>query len=327
MGDNVWDWPRFRKYVQSLSLPLKWFHYSIQLMRSIDEGQEEEIYAVCPNAKERTLSLHGLTPKVFKSLTTQPAVLTTLEILLNDNALCQGDGWKQDFRDFGPRYTARPLHHLLCEGSTLRHLKTLKMPYLVDFMDLHRRYTNYITHDEMQGLSTLNVPGIWSCRGLTGMCLLSRLNCLERLRLDFSQVPREGSELTWLCPSGRTPRKVLQRLSGITEWWVRMLKDEAALEAKRLERISAGANMAIIGEGAEDVELMDSLKNLGLLLDVKIMVEKMNDIDFVCLPELRLLACGRHLEQSPEKEMRSVFYVKPGQPPGFLSMLSFLNPF
>ncbi|KAG0377463.1 hypothetical protein BGX24_006063 [Mortierella sp. AD032] len=158
VGDRVWDWPRFRKYLKSLYLPLKRFHYSIQLMRSIDEEQEEEIAAVCPNTREPTLSLHGLTPKVIKSLTTQYVVLTTLEIHLNGNALCQGDGWVLNFRDVEPRYTARPLHYLLCEGCTLRHLKILKIPYLVDFMDLHRRYTHFMTYEEIQSLSTLNVP-------------------------------------------------------------------------------------------------------------------------------------------------------------------------
>lgn len=78
----------------------------------------------------------------------------------------------------------------------------------------------------------------------------------------------------------------------------------------------------ILGVRAGDEELLASLKNLSLLQDVIDMVTEMDADDFVCLSSLRRLACGRHLEQSPEKEISSIFYVEPPQPAGLTSWLS-----
>ncbi|KAF9906079.1 hypothetical protein EC991_001087 [Linnemannia zychae] len=246
MDSNIWDWPRFQKHLQSLSLPLKQFYYSHLLIPSVDEDQEEAIAAVCPNATERSMSLYSFTPKVIKILINQPTVLSSLVILLPVTAICRREGgWAINVQDPGSDYTARSLHQLLCEGSTLRHLKTLKMPYMVDFMDIHRRHTNHITDEELQD---------------------------------------------------------------IADGWTQRMEDETALDARRLESRSTEMEMTILGDGVDDVELMDSLKNLGLLVDVKEMVKEMIDPEFVCLPELRRLACGRHLEQSPEKEISSVFH-------------------
>ncbi|KAG0311925.1 hypothetical protein BGZ97_011555 [Linnemannia gamsii] len=162
-----WNWPNFRDHLQSLSLPLKTFHYSMLLTRLVNTEQEEEILAVCPHAKERTLLLHNLTPRIISRLTEQSVVLTTLEIILPSRPICQDNGWLLYFLDHRSGYSAYPLHRLLCEGSTLRHLKTLKMPYMTDFMDLFHRNTIYVTNDSgAQETSLPNVPGIWTCRGL-----------------------------------------------------------------------------------------------------------------------------------------------------------------
>ncbi|KAF9122408.1 hypothetical protein BGW39_009769 [Mortierella sp. 14UC] len=84
---------------------------------------------------------------------------------------------------------------------------------------------------------------------------------------------------------------------------------ETKLETDRLQRI-AGVVHRIVGPGADDEELMASLASLGLLQDVKDMMVEMDKRDYVCLPELQLLACGNHLARRPEKEMRSLFYVE-----------------
>ncbi|KAG0294120.1 hypothetical protein BGZ96_001742, partial [Linnemannia gamsii] len=146
-SNRDWTWPHFRDHLQSLSLPLKRFHYSMLLTRSVDKEQEEEILAVCPNAKERTLLLYNLIPTVVARLTVQLVVLTTLEIILPSRPNCQGNGWLLNFLDSLSGYSAHPLHRLLCEGSTLQHLKTLKMPYMTDFMDLFRRSALYAIND------------------------------------------------------------------------------------------------------------------------------------------------------------------------------------
>lgn len=384
-----WNWPNFRDHLQSLSLPLKTFHYSMLLTRLVNTEQEEEILAVCPHAKERTLLLHNLTPRIISRLTEQSVVLTTLEIILPSRPICQDNGWLLYFLDHRSGYSAYPLHRLLCEGSTLRHLKTLKMPYMTDFMDLFHRNTIYVTNDSgAQETSLPNVPGIWTCRGLQtlhlelhihgpravsnfhymrvvcgyvsrvcqhlqdlhigfstacplsvrpgattyeyplhlegGLCLLSRLKCLERLCLGFQQRDCGISEVSWLCPSGRT-EKERKRRRIVVEHWTQLLQNEAVQESGRLESITLGERSVILGMGTNDVELLDSMKNLGLLQDVKEMVDEMDKDGFVCLPELRRLGYCGQLEQHPERVIKSVFYERSSA--GLGSWFSSLDPF
>ncbi|KAF9090287.1 hypothetical protein BGX29_011555 [Mortierella sp. GBA35] len=342
---NHWDWLRFSKHLRSLSLPLRQIHYSIAFQTQTDAELDDMVVGICPNATKRTLMLHYLTPTVVKGLMDLPFTLTTLDILLPDYPHCSIDSWLLDYRDAGSKYTARPLHQLLCESSNLRHLRTLRMAYTTDLMDLetlaldlhyHRvgtidgpHYTRivygYVSRvcPRLQNLqikfprSCTWIDGdgygstITDCRPFDlerGLCLLSRLKCLERLKVENS-VECSVSELSWLCRSGETAEHRAQRRAIVDEWTAR-LKEEATLEVVRLWTNNTIAN-DILGSGTDDPELMAGLKNLGLLQDVKEMLEEMDSDDFVCLPELRQLACGSHLEQTPEKELRSLFYVQP----------------
>lgn len=383
-SNRDWTWPHFRDHLQSLALPLKKFHFSMLLTRSVDKEQEDEILAVCPNAQERTLLLYNLTPTVIARWMEQPVVLTTLEIIMPNRPICQGNGWLLNFLDSLSGYSAHLLHRLLCEGSTLRHLKTLKMPYMTDFMDIYRRGAIYAINDyEAQETSLLNMPGIWACRGLQtlhlelhihgpravhnfhymrvvcgyvsrlcpllqelnigfsaacpfpvrsfattyeyplqlegGLCLLSRLKNLERLCLGFQQRECTRSDLSWLCPSGRTAEERKRRRIAV-EYWTWLLKNEAVQEARRLEDSSV-----ILGMEVGDVELLESMDNLGLLQDVKDMVEEMDKDGFVCLPELRRLGYCGQLEQHPERVLKSVFYKRSSG--GSRSWFSSLDPF
>jgi hypothetical protein len=99
-----------------------------------------------------------------------------------------------------------------------------------------------------------------------------------------------------------------EKRKAIVDAWRGHCQWEDGLEDAR-ERNTAGFPITLLGSGGDDVNLMDSMKSLGLLRDVVDMVAEMDTEEFVCLPELRQLACGRHLEQTPEKEMRSVFYT------------------
>ncbi|KAG0217429.1 hypothetical protein BGX33_010614 [Mortierella sp. NVP41] len=376
-----WNWPRFSKHLRSLSLPLTQFHYSYSTWRNTltDEELEEMMFSICPNATERTLWLYHLTPTVVQGLMELPFALTSLEILLPTHPRCRSDGWKTYHNGQEIHYTARPLHQLLCESANLRHLKSLKMTYMTDFMDLHHRNEMYFSSSsspwEQQDTSSLNIPGIWVCRGLEelhlklhfhgrgsvrdshhsritfgyvsrvcpwlrslqvtfphscwfddgpsagngvanchpfilegGMCLLSRLRYLERLRVECGRVKCEVAELNWLCRSGRTAKHTERRWA-IVGGWATKLEEEAVMEAARLKTNSTVTN-EVLGSGADDPELMAGLENLGLLRDVKEMVGEMDTNGFVCLPDLRQLACGFHLEQSPERELRSVFNVE-----------------
>ncbi|KAK3806228.1 MAG: hypothetical protein JOS17DRAFT_767683 [Linnemannia elongata] len=378
-----WDWKRFFNHIQTLSLKLKRFHFSMSQEVLPDDELQEAAFSMCPHARDRTFSPYDLTPNVVRRLTELPFFLTSLEILPSSNHLCHPQGWRLDERVLDSVYSARPLHQLLCESPSLRHLKTLRMTYILDFMDIHRRLQMYTLQEEegegqpIVALADLT-PGIWICRGLTtlevdvhfhrkgtrrgahlprivygyisrvcpclqdlritfpffcnihihsqngrenpydleaGLCLLSRLVYLERLRVFYQTVDCKIWELNWLCRSGRTVADRNERRR-IVDGWTILLELEAVKEGARLKTHTGtdfvqGAAAAAVR--CEDVKLMTGLQKLGLLQDVREMVLEMDRNDFVCLPELYELAVGRiHLEQPPEKEMRSTFDIFPG---------------
>ncbi|KAK5829015.1 hypothetical protein F5H01DRAFT_329357 [Linnemannia elongata] len=370
-----WHAPRFRAYLQDLSLGnLRLFHFSQHWSSIVEPDQAEMAFALFPLTKERSFLCYDLTPEIVSSLTAQSIMLTTLEILLPYDVYCYRDGWRRDNLAHGYMYTARLLHQLLCECPNLRHLRTLKIPYMTYWMDIHFRLDHFFTLTDGYGPSRRSVrpvPGIWICRGLKtldldlhihertkvrgdlhlriaygyvarvcphledlqisfpdhcicpagyqdwdykpfglsgGMCILSSLARLERLRVEYRNGAPDCqlAELNWLCRSGRTEEHRARRRA-IVEEWKEKCEREADLESMRLRGVAVSPKL-LLGSGHMEFELMERLKNQGLLRDVVDAVRDMDTDEFDCLPELRRLACGRHLEQTPEKEMRSVFH-------------------
>ncbi|KAF9545688.1 hypothetical protein EC957_010551 [Mortierella hygrophila] len=146
-----WHSPRFRNYLQDLSLGnLRRFHFS-QHWSSMDEPDQAEMtFAICPLAKERSFLCYDMTPEIVGSLTGQSIMLTTLEIHLPFDSYCYRDGWRRDTNDHGYQHSARLLHQLLCECPNLRHLRTLKIPYMTYWMDIHHRL-GYFSPPERNG--------------------------------------------------------------------------------------------------------------------------------------------------------------------------------
>lgn len=143
------------------------------------------------------------------------------------------------------------------------------------------------------------------------ICLLSRLVHLERLCVYYQTVACKFWELNWLCRSGRTVEHRYAR-GWVADGWKHMPALEAAKEEARLKNSSMETDQVLGAAAAKgpDGELIADLQNLGLLQDVKDMIFEMDRDDFVYLPELYQLAAGRlHLEQTPEKEMRSIFDI------------------
>ncbi|OAQ36855.1 hypothetical protein K457DRAFT_886258 [Linnemannia elongata AG-77] len=158
---NDWEWSRFRDHLKTLSLPLKRFHHSIERPNTPDEEYQKEVLAVCPQAQEHTVLAYHFTPWMVKTLMDWPVYLTTLDILHSRPLGCARYGWLSEYTNHESIYTAWHWHYLLCECPKLRYLKTLKMPYMPDYMDIHRRGPMYSS----EGSSPLK-PGIWICREL-----------------------------------------------------------------------------------------------------------------------------------------------------------------
>ncbi|KAF9334935.1 hypothetical protein BGZ91_010671 [Linnemannia elongata] len=306
-----WDWKRFSKHIQSLSLQLKRFHFSMFQEVLPDDELHEAAFSICPHARDRTFSHYDLTPTVVRTLTELQFFLTSLEILPPPNYLCHPRGWSLDEQVLDSVHSGQPLHQFLCEGPSLRHLKTLKMAYLLDFMDIHRRLEMYTPRKkEGEGQPTVaTLNGRENPYSLeAGMCLLSRLVHLERLRVYHYAVTCKVWELNWLCRSGRIVEDRNERRR-IVDGWTILLEREAVKERARLETDTGASSVrrtAAAAARGDDVELMTGLQKLGLLQDVRDMVLEMDGDNFVCLPELYQLAVGQfHLEQTPEKEMRT----------------------
>lgn len=163
---STWDWSSLFQHLRLQPFVLHRFHYSVHGEVPSDDDLDDMLYALCPNGVERTLWSYNLTPGVVRSLTEQPSVLTTLDVLWHYMMVCHSDGWKEGDHF----YSSTSLHRLLCESPGLRHLKTLKAPYLIEHMDVHHRakaFYDSMFPEPVEGMEVpLFHPGVWVCRNL-----------------------------------------------------------------------------------------------------------------------------------------------------------------
>ncbi|KAF9932517.1 hypothetical protein FBU30_007956 [Linnemannia zychae] len=146
-----------------------------------------------------------------------------------------------------------------------------------------------------------------------GLCFFTRLKRLQYLKIctEVWQADFECKDidLNWLVPSGRSPYEKRRRQEKMNEWksW---LEVEQILE---LERLALGAGMAPILKSTDtsvpfDTEIYKQLKDLGLLSEVKRVIQEMdqdNAKDY--LTQFNELSFGFHLGQRPETTLNRVF--------------------
>ncbi|KAG0374678.1 hypothetical protein BGX24_010098 [Mortierella sp. AD032] len=137
--EHKWNWFQFANCVQSLPMVLRQVHYSEYIEAAYNAVLDETDYTICPRSNEQTLWHYSLTQSAIKSLNEHPIVLTTPNILWSNYQNCYADGWTLSVSSDGFLYSAQQLHRLLGECVGLRHLRSLKAPYLLDHMDLFHR--------------------------------------------------------------------------------------------------------------------------------------------------------------------------------------------
>ncbi|KAG0376318.1 hypothetical protein BGX24_007919 [Mortierella sp. AD032] len=378
---SSWDWSSLFHHLRSQPFTLNRFHYSVHGEIPSENDLDDMLYALCPNGSERTLWSYNLLPGIVRSLTEQPSVLTNLDILWHHLTHCHADGWKEG-EHF---YSSTPLHRLLCESPGLRHLKTLKVPYLIEHMDIHRRIkTAYesMFPDPGVGNEVLTFqPGVWVCRSLQvlriqvhshggydlrgvsnrdmllgylsrtlfsyiskvtpqlrdlwieepyscstfpggfsyrsylseclfgGLPLLSSLQYLERLRVEFDGISCGVSQLNWIFSAGRTMQDKSNR-HAIMSKWENQLKREGQMEAIRFQ----GMHLSPLSGGwSHDIKLLEDLEYTGLLQEVKTRMEAIDSDSSQCFPSLQKLSLSRELERSPERSMGSIFPPSPSK--------------
>ncbi|KAG0267620.1 hypothetical protein BGZ95_002808 [Linnemannia exigua] len=378
---SFWDWSSLFHHLRSQPFTLNRFHYSVHGEIPSEDDLDDMLYALCPNGSERTLWSYNLLPGIVRSLTEQPSVLTNLDILRHHLTRCHADGWKEG-EHF---YSSTPLHRLLCESPSLRHLKSLKVPYLIEHMDIHRRiktaYESMFPDPDVGREVPTFHPGVWVCRGLQilriqvhshggydlrgvenrdmllgflsrtlfsyiskvtpqlrdlcieepyscsvfpgrfsyrsylsehlfgGLPLLSSLQYLERLRVEFEGISCGISQLNWILSAGRSMQDKNNRRAIISKW-ENQLEREGQMEAIRLQGIHPSP---LSGGRLHDVKLLEDLQHTGLLREVKTRIEAIDSDNSQCFSSLLKLSLSRELERSPERSMDSIFPPSPAK--------------
>ncbi|KAH7059869.1 hypothetical protein BKA57DRAFT_445887 [Linnemannia elongata] len=142
-----------------------------------------------------------------------------------------------------------------------------------------------------------------------GLCLLSRLKHLRRLRVASASHQFKVTDgcskmdLNWMLPSKRKDKFKKQRREELKTW--RMRRDEEdqreamPLPQQQLPRI----------EKETDAEIWSQLRYLGLLLDVEEVVKEIDDGDIEPLPSLERLSFSLNTPEMnhPEVELKTVF--------------------
>ncbi|KAG0065698.1 hypothetical protein BGZ89_008003 [Linnemannia elongata] len=143
-----------------------------------------------------------------------------------------------------------------------------------------------------------------------GICLLSRLRSLKRLKIEdyyLCQGPNcEVYEMNWIVSSGRDSWSRKKRQEVMSEW-KSMETEENRLETER-KKNGGLKTLTPASAAKEDVRLAKELQNLGLIVDVRNMVKEMDGYFSVgCFPELERLSFEYPIDHRPRNELHRLF--------------------
>ncbi|KAG0075175.1 hypothetical protein BGZ90_010133 [Linnemannia elongata] len=147
-----------------------------------------------------------------------------------------------------------------------------------------------------------------------GFCLLTRLKHLERLCLGRVQqrMTFDPLHLNWMVASGQSARYREERRK-IVAGWDECLVKEARQVNRRTERARAqiykrSETLAVVTED----RLVQDLKHLGLVLDVKEVLDEMDSPTYRCWPVLQRVSIfnDHGLGLSPADELMRLFPPK-----------------
>ncbi|KAF9550064.1 hypothetical protein EC957_001550 [Mortierella hygrophila] len=149
-----------------------------------------------------------------------------------------------------------------------------------------------------------------------GYCLLTRLRHLERLWLGRVQqrMTFDPLHLNWMVASGQSARYREERRKIVAGWNERLIKE--ARQVSRLTEKAAAAQIYKRPEtllaGATEDRLWQDLKHLGLVLDVKEVLDEMDSPTYRCWPVLQRVSIfnDHGLGLSPADELMRLFPPK-----------------
>ncbi|KAF9094587.1 hypothetical protein BGX23_001906 [Mortierella sp. AD031] len=334
-----WRW--LLEKLRAFAISLTSVHFSV-FGQSMEEVEVyEKILMVGVQSREWVLRSFDLTPVLTHCLAQLPNVVTILELVAPGRPDSNHGLDLHDYLCASPHLVHLKAPHSVCLVERMdihsrwtgtvsvdtsppgiwacRNLRTLHirvqdvgMDSVAERIGRSRILFGYISrvlprlqdlmlldHDDRRARIRLDLQG--------GFCLLARLSQLEYLRIG--QVDRKmefkAADLRWIVPSGHINGGRVER-AHIFRTWDGLLADEAAMEAARAK----SPWRRVTEELYKDIKLMKSLENLGLLLDVKMMVDEMEartERFTGGMTRLRDLAIYRTLlsrPARPEKEYR-----------------------
>ncbi|KAF9902818.1 hypothetical protein EC991_004515 [Linnemannia zychae] len=149
-----------------------------------------------------------------------------------------------------------------------------------------------------------NEPGL-SLDLFGGLCFLARLRHLETFRLGTGkneQMVRPG-DINWMLPNGQTALSKSER-GEVVLTWTQLLASDNAQEAKRVASLGGRDYLVELTASSStktrvDPQLLASLAYLGLLLDVKALVDQMNSKQgYISWPKIKFLTVYQPLTQT-----------------------------
>ncbi|KAK3819406.1 MAG: hypothetical protein JOS17DRAFT_756357 [Linnemannia elongata] len=148
-----------------------------------------------------------------------------------------------------------------------------------------------------------------------GLCLLAKMEYLRTLKLERGIGGAQDEEsniqkfdISWITLEGLNLKKHrVQRRQAIAQWTQnleteRQLEEKYELSTEPQQQQGQGQ-----GDDGEDEKLQESLQTLGLLSEVKKVIESMNSPGFRCFPSLERISFGGAFAQRPADEIKRVF--------------------
>ncbi|KAF9093477.1 hypothetical protein BGX23_003298 [Mortierella sp. AD031] len=330
--------------LETHGIVLRSFHFS--LAYASKAASQCAMFLVAPQSTEWTFSTQDLLPMMVEQLQETRNVVTRLEIHHQDRAKLLPDGGLHRYLCESPHllhlkapYAAYLLEHMdvhsraqktgttkttsgKAEVWACRNLQSLHLGIHVqqDYLretKVHSRVIYGYLSTVCPKIRDLRIDPYYQAVLLprpilfmdmdAGLCLLSRLKYLETLLIGSAgMTTTSGSrDLTWMIPSGWTAEARRERQKTVDGW-------QAMLQEER-QQTSPTATTSQRFEGPYvDTDVVESLRLLGLLEDVKATLEKMEeDVErgSYCWPLLQRLSINRPIElgRAPEAELRRLF--------------------
>lgn len=350
-SEENYNWGRLYKCLVSLALPLQSIHFSVFGQQAAEDAEEarEKVLMICPQTTEWSFRSSDLTPILKQCLQELPNVVTTLNLVTDSvnqpnkalalhQYLCESPHLlhlmaSQSFclierMDLFGRWMNLPKHEeyayrqpgiWMCRKLQTLHIEVhnLGSPAHQTSPIRTRVLFGYISRvcpnlRDLELWEPQNIPGF--CLELDGgFCLMARLRLLEHLRIGSGKNLQalKPRDLKWITKPGHSRVSKLER-KDIMCGWPRLLAKERQREQGRLDLVAKGEAPDFVAPQGVEPALVHDLRNLGLLVDVKLMQEQMNsDEGYESLPRLRSLSIysGSRKRLSPEEEYRRVNVV------------------